>query len=182
MDEIMDRNRFDNFRLLRKRVNDYAFHVFDSFLSSEIVPAFARRKLLRMMGITLLQTSTVWAGCSFRSNKISIGSNVFINVGFFFDGYFQCVIGDNVRIGQFVRIITATHEIGPSSQRGQTEVVGAPVAIEDGCWIATGVVLLPGVTVARGCVIAANAMVAESTSPNGLYAGTPARRIKELSA
>jgi len=164
----------------RKRMGDYIFHVLDSFLASELVPAFARRRLLKIISIRLLPTSTIWAGCSFRSNKIEIGANVFINVGFFFDGYYQCTIGDNVRIGQFVRILTATHDIGSSFQRGRSEVVGGPVHIENGCWIAAGVTILPGVTIGPGCVIAANSMVAESTTANGLYAGTPARRMKDL--
>lgn len=40
--------------------------------------------------------------------------------------------------------------------------------------------LLPGVTVGKGCVVAAGAVVAADCAPNGLYGGVPARRIKDL--
>jgi maltose O-acetyltransferase len=89
-------------------------------------------------------------------------------------------IGDNVRIGPFVRIITATHEIGPACQRGTKAVVGKPVSIRDGCWIGAGVTVMPGVTIDRGCVIGANSVVHRNTEINGLYVGNPARRIREL--
>jgi maltose O-acetyltransferase len=56
-----------------------------------------------------------------------------------------------------------------------------PVIIERGCWIGMGATILPGITIAEGCVIAADCTVTKSTAPNGLYAGTPARRIKNLS-
>lgn len=158
----------------------YCFRVFNALLGSDLIPAFARVKLMRAAGFDVSDACTIWAGCSFRSRKITIGEEVFVNVGFFFDGYDRCTIGNRVRIGQFVRVITATHDIGPSSQRGTVAVVGKPVRIEDGCWIGTGATLLPGVTVAQGCVIAAYSVLTKSTEPNGLYAGIPARRVRDL--
>lgn len=52
--------------------------------------------------------------------------------------------------------------------------------MEDGCWLGGNVTVLPGVTIGRGCVIAAGAVVTKSCDPNGLYAGVPARRIRDL--
>ncbi|MBR1536811.1 MAG: hypothetical protein IJ630_07725 [Treponema sp.] len=46
-------------------------------------------------------------------------------------------------------------------------------------WIGANVTILDGVTVASGCVLAAGSVVTKSTEPNGVYAGVPARRIKE---
>jgi maltose O-acetyltransferase len=161
-------------------MGDYAFRVMSSMLSSENVPASLRTKIMRAAGFQISKRATIWAGASFRSKKVTIGSGVFINVGFYHDGYDLLQIGDNVRIGPFVRVITATHEIGPSSQRGMIDVVGKPVTIRDACWIGSGVTILPGVTVDRGCVIAANSVVYEDTVMDGVYAGNPARRVREL--
>jgi maltose O-acetyltransferase len=91
-------------------------------------------------------------------------------------------IGKNVRIGPYVRVITAAHEIGPPHQRCSFDVVGQTVRIRDGSWIGAGVTILPGVTIAEGCVIGANALVSHSTTPNGLYIGAPARRVRNLDA
>jgi maltose O-acetyltransferase len=161
-------------------VSDYFFRVLNAALGSEILPATLRTKAMRAVGFDVSKTTTIWAGANLRSKRVKIGSNVFINVGFYHDGYDLLTIGDNVRIGPFVRAITATHEIGPSHQRGTVDVLGKPILIENGAWIGAGSVILPGVKIAHGCVVATQAVVHESTAPDGLYAGNPARRVREL--
>ncbi len=163
-------------------MGDYLHRVTNAFLGSELLPAGTRTKLMRLVGFKMSKDACIWAGGNFRSKNISIGSGVFINVGFFFDGYDALEIQDNVRIGQFVRVLTATHNIGPHEQRGPIETFGLPVKIEAGTWIGSGVTILPGVTIAAGCVIGANSQVATSTEPDGVYAGTPARLIRKLDA
>jgi maltose O-acetyltransferase len=149
-------------------------------LGSELLPASLRTRVMRAAGFNISKRATVWAGANFRSRRVTIGSEVFINVGFYHDGYDLLFIGERVRIGPFVRVITATHEIGPPEQRGMVEVIGKPVRIEDGCWIGSGVTILPGVTIAKGCVLAACAVLYEDTEQDGIYAGNPARRVREL--
>jgi maltose O-acetyltransferase len=148
--------------------------------ASELVPAFLRVTLMRAAGFDIDKEVCIWPHGSFRSRRIAIASGVFINVGFYHDGYDELRIGHNVRIGPFVRVLTATHDIGPPEQRGLIEVVGRPVTIGDGCWIGAGALILPGVTISRGCVVAASAVLTESTEPDGLYAGNPARRMRNL--
>nr|WP_243895920.1 acyltransferase [Paenibacillus sp. F411] len=75
---------------------------------------------------------------------------------------------------------TDTHEIGTSDERGGERKL-LPIKVDDGCWIGARVTILPGVTVGQGCIIAAGAVVTKDCEPNGLYAGVPARRIKDLS-
>jgi maltose O-acetyltransferase len=55
-----------------------------------------------------------------------------------------------------------------------------PVTVGDGCWLGACCIILPGVAIASGCIIAAGAVVSKSTEENGLYAGVPARRIRSL--
>lgn len=88
-------------------------------------------------------------------------------------------VGQHVAIAPGVRIVTASHELGPARQRAGRGTT-TPVTIGDGCWLGVGSTILPGVDVAPGCVVAAGAVVAKSTEPNGLYAGIPARRIRDL--
>jgi len=161
-------------------MGDYLHRVTDAILGSAFMPASVRGKLMRLLGFKMAANACVWSGASFRSKRIEIGPEVFINVGFFYDGDDRAVIQNNVRIGQFVRLITASHHIGPSTQRCLVESVKKPICIETGCWIGSGVTILPGVTIRRGCVIAAGSIVTKSTEPDSLYAGTPARFIKKL--
>ena len=109
-----------------------------------------------------------------------MAAGVFVNVGFYHDGYDMLEIGRNVRIGPYVRVLTASHDIGPPTQRCLIDVVGGAVLIEEGCWIGAGVTILPGVTIKRGCVVSANSLVASNTRADGLYAGTPARRVRDF--
>lgn len=161
-------------------MSDYTYRVTNSLLGSELLPASLRTKAMRALGFNMSREATIWAGANLRSKKVKIGRGVFINVGFYHDGYDHLEIEDNVRIGPFVRVLTATHDIGPTQQRGMIEVVGKPVCIRDGCWIGSGVTILPGVTVGRACVIAANSVVFEETAADGMYAGNPARRVRDL--
>jgi maltose O-acetyltransferase len=164
----------------RNLVGDYTFRVATSLLGSELVPAFVRNRALRALGFQLSRDTCFWAQCSLRTNRIRTTGCVFINIGFYHDGYEMLEIGHNVRIGPHVRIITAGHEIGPANQRAPKAVKGAPVRIGNGCWIGAGVTILPGVTVGAGCVIGARSVLTRSTEPNGLYLGMPARRVREL--
>lgn len=76
-------------------------------------------------------------------------------------------------------IITAKHSIGGPEMRaggGRPE----PVVIGDGTWIGAGAIILPGLNVGAGCIIASSAVVTKDCEPNGLYAGVPARRIRDV--
>jgi maltose O-acetyltransferase len=161
-------------------MGDFTHRVTDALLRSEMLPVMFRMKFMRMAGYKVATNSCFWAGANLRSKRLTVGGNVFVNVGFFFDGFDTLTIGENVRIGQFVKIITATHQIGPPKQRGTHETIGKAVCIENGSWIGSCAIILPGVTVASGCVIAAASVVTKSTEPNGLYAGNPARLIRML--
>jgi len=54
-----------------------------------------------------------------------------------------------------------------------------PITIEEDVWIAANATICAHTTIARGCVIGANSVVTRDTEPMGLYAGVPARRIRD---
>ena len=117
----------------------------------------------------------------FGTANVTIGADSFINVGCTLDALAPITIGSHCSLGIGVRIVTSNHEIGPGSQRAG-ELTCAPVVIGDGCWIASGATILPGVTVGDGCVIAAGAVVARDCAPHTMYGGVPARPIRTLDA
>ena len=92
----------------------------------------------------------------------------------------KITIGNKVFIGQDVFITTGTHEIMGPEQRASSQTHYKPVTIDDGCWIGARVVILPGVHIGSGCVIGAGAVVVKDCEPNGVYAGVPAKRIRDL--
>jgi maltose O-acetyltransferase len=122
----------------------------------------------------------IYHSCYFHSTKVKVGRGTWINTGCFFDNLLTEVsIGENCGIGQQVMFCMNTHEIGTAEMRASTKIQ-APIKVGNGVWIGTRAVILPGVSIADGCVIAAGAVVTRDTEPNGLYAGVPARRIKDL--
>lgn len=62
-----------------------------------------------------------------------------------------------------------------------TSVIEAPVTIAKHCIIGSGCTILPGVTLAEGCSVGSMSLVNRSTEAWGIYAGIPARRIKDRS-
>ena len=74
---------------------------------------------------------------------------------------------------------TSSHEIGDSTRRaGRFRT--APISIGDGVWIGANVVIDPGVSIGSGVVVASGAVVTSDCLPDGLYAGVPAVRKKDL--
>jgi acetyltransferase-like isoleucine patch superfamily enzyme len=114
---------------------------------------------------------------AFDDKPIIIGDNSFINQRcLIFPGV---TIGQNVSIGPNTTLITATHVMGPSSRRADATVF-KPINIGDGCWLATNVVILPGISIGKGSVIAAGSVVINDCDPDSLYGGVPAKCIRKL--
>jgi len=89
-------------------------------------------------------------------------------------------IGDNVVISGRVSILThADCNRSAFLSRLYPGRRGC-VNIEDGAWLGFGTIVLPGVTIGKETVVAAGSVVAEDIEPRSLYAGTPAKKIKDL--
>ncbi|WP_142135158.1 acyltransferase [Arthrobacter sp. SLBN-83] len=112
--------------------------------------------------------------------RVRIARDVLLNSGITFENRGPVHIERSVSIGPEVYIGTSTHAIGPSYERAGVPSA-LPVRIGAGTWIGARAVILPGVTIGAGCVIAAGAVVPRDCEPNSLYAGVPARRIRALS-
>lgn len=88
-------------------------------------------------------------------------------------------IGQNVRIAPYTLIMDSDfHDINDHSSSGES----APIIIEDDVWIASRAIILKGVTVGKGSVIAAGAVVTKDVEPYTIVAGVPAVEIKKLAA
>ena len=120
--------------------------------------------------------------CTFRAGpgRVSVGEKVNIGTFSFLAGYGGLSIGDNCAIASHVVITTYRHLFSDKTVpiRDQ-EVEFGPVAIEDDVWIGTHALIMPGVRIGGGSVIAAGAVVTKDVPPRSIAAGVPARVIKE---
>ncbi len=83
-------------------------------------------------------------------------------------------LGENVSLGPGATLYTATHALGFGSRRMALAVSARPIVVEDGAWIGMQALVLPGVTLGRGCVVSAGSVVTQDVAPNTLVAGNPA--------
>lgn len=146
--------------------------------ASPLVTSRTRARMLRRAGLDL-DTEKIGPGCWFHTYAIAIGYDTLINNGCRFENHAPVTIGREVAFGYEVLVLTSTHEIGPPARR-HGEWRTEPVMVGDGCWIGARATLLPGVTIGDGAVIAAGAVVSEDCDQNALYAGIPARRVRDL--
>lgn len=109
---------------------------------------------------------------------VVLGNRVEINNFSLVDGTGGVTIGDDSLLGPGVRIISYQHgtELG-SSIRSQS-IVAMPIKIGHDVWVCANAVILGGVTIGDGAVIAAGALVRSDVAPYTMVAGVPARMIK----
>ena len=152
--------------------------IVNSVASSRWVVRPLRYIIYRMAGIQV-KTMNIRPGCRIKFTKLKIGQNTFVNDNCSFENYEWINIGADCAIGPEVMFCTTTHEPGNARQRAG-KFIGLPIVVGDGCWIGARALLLPGVIVGDGCIIAAGAVVTKNCESHGVYAGVPARRLKDL--
>lgn len=111
----------------------------------------------------------------FDPSKVEIGQGTIIGQNAFLDGRDRLKIGDHVDIASDVLIYNSEHDINSETFTAIT----APVVIEDFCFIGPRVIILPGVTIKRGAVVAAGAVVTKDVGEFDIVGGIPAQKIGE---
>ena len=109
---------------------------------------------------------------------ISIGDNSGLGVNCSVRGPLE--MGNNIMMGPDVIIMTSVHNTSsvdlPMNQQGFLE--NKKVRIEDDVWIGTRVIIMPGVTIGRGSIIGAGAVVTKDVPEYAVVAGVPAKIVK----
>lgn len=109
---------------------------------------------------------------------ITVGSNTAIGTRNIIWGQGGVVIGSNCLFGPGVTIISENHRYSDAEQLIRSQgSVRAPITIGDDCWLGSNVTVLAGVSVGKGCVIAAGSIVTKDIESDSIVAGVPARVI-----
>ena len=113
------------------------------------------------------------------SQKVTLGD--FSGIGINAKIYGECHIGAFVMMGTDVTVITRNHRFDrtdvPMMKQGFEDE--KPVYIGDDVWIGDRVIILPGVHIGNGCIIAAGSVVTKDVAPYTVVGGVPAHFIKE---
>jgi maltose O-acetyltransferase len=149
---------------------------------SPLLPSRARLRLWRFCGLAV-GDSTVLSDVDVMGSNLVIADQCFVNRRCLLDcgdnAHGSITLEDDVFLSFGVTLLTSTHDTGPPERRAG-RVIHQPIVIRSGSWLGAGVTVLPGVTIASGCIVAAGAVVVRDTQPDGVYAGVPARRLRDL--
>lgn len=140
------------------------------FPSHAVRRAYLRAWLGNVGGGTSIQM-----GCRFlNGRKVFLGERNVVNFGCLLDGRRYCITtGNDVSIGPEAAILTLGHD----PQSAGFEDSGGDVTIGDRAWIAYRAIVMPGVRIGEGAVVAAGAVVTGDVEDYQIVAGVPARPV-----
>ncbi len=163
--------------LKRPTLHRYALGLhFTLTLMVGYVPSQHIRKFIyhRLLGMKIADSTIIYGGAEIRSpHHIHIGERSVIGHHAILDGRNGLEIGENVSLGTAVWIWTMEHD----PQSPDFAIRGGPVVIEDYAWIGGRAVILPGLRIGKGAVVATGAVVTKDVPPYTIVAGVPAREI-----
>lgn len=135
-----------------------------------------RALLAQLTGRTVSESVTLFPPfhCEFGKN-LSLGKDVFINMGCRFQDAGGITIGDGSLIGHGSTIVTLNHATDPARR---ADMIPSPVVIGRKVWVGAAVTVLPGVTLGDGAIVGAGAVVTKDVPANAIVAGMPARLIR----
>lgn len=141
-----------------------------------------RTYVYRLSGV-ILHDDVSFCGHGFIYGRgiVRIQSGTWISPGLILRTHIDApiTIGSNCDIGPNVDLVTGSHCIGTSHRRAG-EGTALPITIGDGCWIGAHSLILGGVRIGSGCVVAAGSVVTRDVPDNMLVAGVPARIKRKL--
>jgi maltose O-acetyltransferase len=154
--------------------------VCERFNATSFGETVARRAILRELLGQLGDEAEVMAPfqCDYGYH-ISIGARTFINYNTVVLDGAAVTIGSDVQIGPGVQLLTALHPLDAGERRRGVETA-LPVVIEDGAWLATGVIVLPGVRIGADAVVGAGSVVTNDLPAGHLCLGNPCRVIRAI--
>lgn len=150
------------------------FEVFLLHVVGFIPCHFVRRFFYRLGGIRIGSGSAIHMGAKFYNPwNIKIGKDTIVGEGVVLDGRDKLIIGDHVDIASEVMIYNCEHDVNSSD----FHAVSAPVTIEDYVFIGPRAIILPGVTIKKGAVVGAGAVVTKNVEEGLIVGGLPAKPI-----
>lgn len=141
------------------------------------IPSHLVRKFCyRLVGIKIGKGSAIHTGARFFSpHNIVIGDDSIVGSDVFLDGRASLKIGSHVDIASEVMIYNSEHDINDPEFRA----IESPVEIGDYVFVGPRAIILPGIKIGNGAIIAAGAVVTKDVGFGKVVGGIPAKEISE---
>jgi maltose O-acetyltransferase len=138
----------------------------------------ARMRAYEGLGVRFedVSTGTIMLNCEVWSPKrLEVGARTVVGRDVLLDARGGIRLGRDVDVGSYARFMTGKHDIRDPDYAASFD----PIDVGDRAWIALNAVVLGGVTVGEGAVVAAGAVVSKDVEPFAVVAGVPAKQIGE---
>lgn len=186
--EYINRNPVVIYLLFLSRIIDFIWRLLlakiylRSCTKGNLVTARGRPLVIAKGNIVLDDRVVIWS--IFQRTILSVHSGAELKIGarsringVHIAAKSSITIGKNVRIAPYTLIMDSDfHDIREHTSDG----LCAPIIIEDNVWIASRAIILKGVTIGKGSVVAAGAVVTKSVPAYSMVGGVPAKVIKKL--
>jgi len=140
------------------------------------VPSYTIRHTVYryLCGYSIGHRSSIHINVFTTGKHITLGKYSTVGRRSYLDGRGGLTIGNCVSIAPDVQLLTAQHDLNDPTLRNRY----GPIVIEDYVWIGTRALVLPGVRLGKGSVVASGAVVTRDVPPFVVVAGVPAKPIK----
>lgn len=141
------------------------------------IPSHSFRKFMySLAGVRIGKGTNIHMWCNFYDPiNVSIGEDTIIGDHAFLDGRARLKIGNHVAFASSVMIFNAEHQVDDP----EFKAIQEPVTVEDYVFIGPRAIILPGVTIGRGAVVAAGAVVTKNVPAMTVVGGVPAKEIRK---
>jgi acetyltransferase-like isoleucine patch superfamily enzyme len=171
----------DRVRSTARRIAVHLVNTGSDLLGDDVVGRQLRRYLLNGAGADIPRSSHVHGGTYFsRPGNLRLGRRCLVSRRCYLDLDGPVTLEDDVVLGHGVVVVTSVHRMGPATRRAGRVESAEPVLIGGGAWIGANAILLPGVRIGQGAVVAAGSVVRVDVPPNVVVAGVPARVVRSL--
>jgi acetyltransferase-like isoleucine patch superfamily enzyme len=139
-------------------------------------PEEVRALLSELTGKAVDESVTVFPPFYSEFGKnLTLGTDVFINLGCRLQDTGGITIGDGTLIGHGSTLTTINHGVDPDRR---ADMVPAPIVIGRQVWLGAAVTVVPGVTIGDGAIVAAGAVVTRDVPAHTIVGGVPAKVIR----
>lgn len=116
---------------------------------------------------------------SFGGKHVHFGNNIYANFNLTCVDDTHIYVGDYTKFGPNVTLATAAHPILPSLRKKFYQY-NMPIHIGKNCWIGSGAIILPGVTIGDNVVVGAGSIVTKDLPSNVVAVGNPCKIMREI--
>jgi acetyltransferase-like isoleucine patch superfamily enzyme len=139
-------------------------------------PEEVRALLSELTGKAVDESVTVFPPFYSEFGKnLTLGTDVFINLGCRFQDTGGITIGDGTLVGHGSTLTTINHGVHPDRR---ADMVPAPIVIGRQMWLGAAVTVVPGITIGDGAIVGAGAVVTRDVPAHTIVGGVPAKVIR----